>query len=103
MPQNTGATTGKHYSTFQQAFDLRGQQGNIFFTTTDWNFYLQDNFRIHPNLTLYLGLRYEYTTELRRMIKPDPTKNAIGMLLIRATTAAAKGSSNNAKLTAAPC
>lgn len=60
-PQNTGTSTRKHYNSFQQAFDFKGQAGRIFFTTTEWNFYVQDNFRVSPSLTLYLGVRYEYT------------------------------------------
>jgi hypothetical protein len=61
VPQSTGATTGKHYSSFQQAFDLTGQGGKLFFPTTDTAVYFQDNYRVLPTLTLYLGLRYEYT------------------------------------------
>ncbi len=60
VQQNTGATTGKHYSNFQQAFDARGVGGKLQFNSTDSNFYLQDNYRLRNDLTLYLGLRYEY-------------------------------------------
>jgi hypothetical protein len=68
IPQNTGASTGKHYNNFQQAFDLTNQAGRLLFTTTDWNFFLQDNYSVSHSVTLYLGLRYEYTT------MPDPQK-----------------------------
>jgi len=55
------ANTGRHYSTFTQAFDLRpGLSGNAFFTTTDYNAFVQDNWRVNRRLTLYLGVRYEY-------------------------------------------
>jgi len=60
VPQSTGTSTGKHYSSFQQAFDRRGLSGNLFFPTTDINWYFQDNYRLSPSLTLYLGLRHEY-------------------------------------------
>ncbi|MBZ5554727.1 MAG: TonB-dependent receptor [Acidobacteriia bacterium] len=61
VPVSSGATTGKHYSNFQQAFDLTGQNGLLFFPTTDWNLYLQDNYRFRPSFTLYFGIRYEYS------------------------------------------
>ncbi len=61
VPFSDGTRTGKHYSNFQQAFDLTGQGGSLFFTTTDINAFFQDNWRILPTVTLYLGLRYEYT------------------------------------------
>lgn len=56
------------YSTFRQSFDLRviageltpDRAGFIFFTTTDYNFFLQDTFKIHPHVTLNYGIRYEY-------------------------------------------
>jgi len=56
-----GSRTGKHYRDFRQSFDLSGGLGSLFFTTTDWNFYVQDTLKLHPHLTLNLGLRYEYT------------------------------------------
>jgi hypothetical protein len=60
VPVNTGATTGKHWSTFTQAFDFRGLAGQNFFTTTDYNFFVQDTFKWRPSVTLNMGLRYEY-------------------------------------------
>lgn len=64
VPFQDGARTRRHYSSFVQAFDLRGftgdEAGRNFFTTTDYNFYFQDTFRAHPHLTLNFGLRYEF-------------------------------------------
>ncbi len=56
------------YGTYTQAFDQRVAAGDLppeltgfaFFTTTDWNFYAQDTFKLRSNLTLNLGVRYEY-------------------------------------------
>ena len=66
-PSATGCTplqdanTGRHYASFNQAFDLRpGLRGDAFFTTTDYNAFIQDNWKASRKLTLYLGLRYEY-------------------------------------------
>jgi hypothetical protein len=54
--------TGRHYDDFAQAFDLEsGGIGRVAFDTTDWNFYIQDSWKVHPHLTLNLGLRYEFT------------------------------------------
>lgn len=41
---------------FQQGVGAQG----ITFTTTEYNFFAQDDFRITPRLTLNLGVRYEY-------------------------------------------
>lgn len=62
-PTLTGATSDlRHYSTYTQAFDLRGAgfNGDVFFTTTDYNAFIQDNWRVNNQLTLNLGVRYEY-------------------------------------------
>ncbi len=55
------ARTGKHYRDFDQAFDLTGENGRVVVETTDWNFYFQDTWKLHPHLTLNYGIRYEYT------------------------------------------
>ncbi len=55
------ANPGKHYTSFNQAFDLRpGHRGDLLFRTSDYNFYIQDTWRVSRPLTLNLGLRYEY-------------------------------------------
>jgi len=54
------ATPGRHYSTYTQAFDLRGLAGDVFFTTTDYNFFIQDTWTVDKALSLNLGMRYEY-------------------------------------------
>jgi hypothetical protein len=57
---DTGANTRKHYSTYIQAFDLTNPQGTHKFNTVDYNFYVQDSFRVTPSFTLNMGVRYEY-------------------------------------------
>jgi outer membrane receptor for ferrienterochelin and colicin len=54
----TGNTAGdKHWQSFSQTF------GNpvLDFTTRDYAFFVQDQFRATPKLTLNYGLRYEFT------------------------------------------
>jgi hypothetical protein len=78
----SGNTTGaRNYQTFTQTF------GNpvLDFTTRDWNFYIQDQWRTTSKLMLNLGLRYEYTQIPQpSLVNPDwpqtgkinsPTKN----------------------------
>jgi len=43
------------YSSFQQAFGLR----DYTLETPDYGFFIQDDWRIHPRVTLNLGLRYD--------------------------------------------
>lgn len=56
------ANAGRHYNNFTQQFDLRGGdlRGDAFFTTTDYNAFIQDNWNVTNELTLNLGVRYEY-------------------------------------------
>ncbi len=59
----TGASTDlRHYTSYNQQFDLRsnGLNGDVFFTTNDYNWFVQDNWKLTNQLTVNLGLRYEY-------------------------------------------
>ncbi|HYE13564.1 MAG TPA: TonB-dependent receptor [Pyrinomonadaceae bacterium] len=60
---NTSRFRGRCYtSNFLQGFGPTRSE----FSTNDYNFYIQDDVRVTPKLTLNLGLRYEYQTS------PDP-------------------------------
>ena len=65
----TGNTTGaKRWQTYAQRF------GNPVAETwiRDYNFYVQDQFRITPKLTFNYGLRYEYATFSQpKLVNPD--------------------------------
>ncbi|MBV9927730.1 MAG: TonB-dependent receptor [Acidobacteria bacterium] len=68
LPANTPCysstrTVGKCYGgNFNQGLGVLG----LTMKTTDFNFFLQDDWRVNPRLTLNLGLRYEYQKN------PDP-------------------------------
>jgi outer membrane receptor protein involved in Fe transport len=57
-----GGVTGKHYTTFVQAFDSLNAAGSTDFKTWDYAGYVEDSWRPMPNLTVNLGLRYEIQT-----------------------------------------
>ena len=65
----SGNTTGaKNYTSFQQAFGRRDVDAKF----QDLAVFAQDSYRIRPNLTLYYGLRYEYTfTPTPPLTNPD--------------------------------
>jgi hypothetical protein len=48
--------SGRRYSSFNQGFGPSAFR----FSTSDYNFFVQDDFRVSPKLTVNLGLRYEY-------------------------------------------
>jgi hypothetical protein len=52
----------RHYTSYNQQFDLRGGglAGDVQFPTTDYNWFIQDNWRLNNQLTLNLGVRWEY-------------------------------------------
>jgi outer membrane receptor protein involved in Fe transport len=54
------SSIGRHYSNYQQAFDLNGLNGLLAFPSTTYAFYVQDTWRAADNLVLNLGLRYEH-------------------------------------------
>jgi hypothetical protein len=57
-----GGVTGKHYSTFVQAFDSLALAGSTDFKTWDYAGYVEDSWRLIPSLTINLGLRYDLQT-----------------------------------------
>jgi len=61
-PSITGVNDLRHYSSYNQQFDLRGAgfAGDVQFQTTDYNWFVQDNWRVSNQLTLNVGVRWEY-------------------------------------------
>jgi hypothetical protein len=59
------------YSTFSQGLGLPGLE----FTTNDWAFFVADDWKILPRLSLSMGLRWEYQT------MPAPFTNLINPLI----------------------
>ncbi len=57
LDYSDNTTNAKHYSSYQQAFGRR----DVDVKFNDIAVYAQDQYRVRPNLTLYYGLRYEYT------------------------------------------
>jgi len=69
----TGAAgiTGRHYTSFTQAFDTQGAGGALTFGNQDYGLYLEDAFKPVANLTLILGLRYDLQT-IPAAVAPNP-------------------------------
>jgi hypothetical protein len=64
----------RSYTTFVQAVDPITGSGKGSFTTNDYNFYFQDNVKLRPSFTLYMGLRYELQTmpEIPEITRANP-------------------------------
>ncbi|HEY0378414.1 MAG TPA: TonB-dependent receptor [Pyrinomonadaceae bacterium] len=60
----------RRYSSFNQGFGPSAFR----FRTTDYNFFIQDDIRVSPRLTLNLGLRYEY----ERLPEPQIPNSLVG-------------------------
>jgi hypothetical protein len=77
LPANTpcyssARTVGKCYGgNFNQGLGVLG----LTMKTTDYNFFVQDDWRVTPRLTLNLGLRYEYQQN------PDPISSNVNAAL----------------------
>lgn len=78
IPATTQCATGTrlvgkcYTSNFQQGVGSPGLK----LTTWDYNFFIQDDFRITPRLTLNLGVRYEYI-KLPNATLPNSSTNTI--------------------------
>lgn len=67
----TGTIVGKHYTTFNQAFDTLGKGGATEFKTLDMAYYFEDSFRPIPSLNISLGIRYDLQTVPSLQGNPD--------------------------------
>lgn len=76
LGQNAATVSqAKHYRTYQQAFGLVAFE----FTTKDYGFFLQDEWKVLPRLTLMLGARYDFEqlpTPHAPLINPDIPQTA---------------------------
>jgi outer membrane receptor protein involved in Fe transport len=59
-PAASGTSTGRHYTTFTQAFDLTGLNGQLAFNEWQHSYYAQDSWRVSNEVLVNLGLRYDY-------------------------------------------
>jgi hypothetical protein len=92
---NTGARAalraGKCYtSNYQQAFGPTAFE----ISTTDYNFFIQDDIRVTPRLTVNLGLRYEYE-QLPEPQIPNQLLNLTGQLVGPEQTQSLPSDKNN--------
>lgn len=74
-------TTGQHYSTFSQVYDpiTKVGRGDFMDNLLDW--FVQDSWKIRPNLTLNVGLRYDL-----QLLPAPPIPNTKTPLLTQLTS-----------------
>jgi hypothetical protein len=73
-----GTIVGKHYTSFNQAFDTLGAGGATEFKTFDMAYYIEDTFRPVAGLSVNLGLRYDLQTMPSLLGNPDvPATNRV--------------------------
>ncbi|MCU1335973.1 MAG: hypothetical protein JWO19_1554 [Bryobacterales bacterium] len=71
-----GGVTGKHYSSFTQAFDSLNVAGNTDFKTWDYAGYVEDSWRPVSSVNINIGLRYDLQTMPELKGNPlDPRTN----------------------------
>lgn len=90
---NAARLAGRCYtSNYQQGFGPTGTE----FNTTDYNFYLQYDWKFTPRVTLNFGLRYEYQ-QMPDIQNPNPSTDLIpntGLTLNQATSSLPKDRNN---------
>jgi len=67
------------YSSYNQATDPITGMGAGNFSTTDWNFYFQDNIKLTSRLFLAVGVRYE-VQQLPDALQPNPLAPITGII-----------------------
>ncbi len=68
--------TGKHWSSFTQVNDPITHSGKDDFYNNDFGAYIEDTWKVRPNLTLNLGVRYDL-----QHVPPPPQPNKASPLL----------------------
>ena len=81
--------TGRHYTSFTQASDPITKVGKDDFWDRDYAGFAEDSWRLRPNLSLNLGLRYEIQT-----VPSSPNPNT-SIPLLAALTSTINTDSNN--------
>jgi outer membrane receptor protein involved in Fe transport len=82
---NTGASGGWDFATFllgipNQSVDLRNSIANYHYNWHSYSFFVQNDWRVTPSLTLNLGVRYDLAkprteqNDMQAVLRPDPAR-----------------------------